>query len=95
MNLPVPRFIRTLYRREPISSFIILVGAVNMVMGGVGERWSLFSLGLVITLLAVALRWWQGQKSQGMITDNKPRRYLPPSTSHQPLPMLTQEHRRP
>jgi len=94
MNLPVPRFLRALYRKEPISSFIVLVGAVDMVMGGVGERWSLFSLGLVVTLLAVALRWWQGQKSQGIVVENKPRRYLPPSPSRQPLPMLTQERRR-
>jgi hypothetical protein len=94
MNLPVPRFLRALYRKEPISSFIVLVGAVDMVMGGVGERWSLFSLGLVVTLLAVALRWWQGQKKQEIVAEHKPRRYLPPSSSRQPLPMLTQERRR-
>lgn len=88
------RFIRSAYRKEPISSFILTVGAADAVIGGIGMRWSLFSLGLVVALLAIALRWWQVQKAQPIIADDSPRHFLPPQASRPPLPMLTQEGRR-
>lgn len=89
MNILLPRVLRTLYRKEPISSFILVVGAVDAVMGGVGQRWSLFSFGLLIVSLSIILRWLQVQKAQPIITEEKPRRYLPPTPSTMPLPLLT------
>lgn len=89
MNILFPRVLRTLYRKEPISSFILVVGAVDAVMGGVGQRWSLLSFGLLIATLAIILRWWQVQKSQPISTEDTPRRYLPPSSGRTPLPLLT------
>jgi hypothetical protein len=94
MNALFPRFLRTAYRKEPISSFILVVGAVDAVIGGVGQQWSLLSLGLLISLLSVALRWWQVQKNQPILTEDTPRRYLPPSSSRTPLPRLTHDHSR-
>ena len=94
MNILLPRVLRTLYRKEPISSFILVVGAVDAVMGGVSQRWSLFSFGLFIVSLSMILRWWQVQKAQPIITKDKPRRYLPPSSSNVPLPLLTHEKSR-
>lgn len=91
----IPRFLRVFYRKEPISSFILVVGAVNLVLGGVGQRWSLFSLGLVVAMIAVGLRWWQGQKSTAIASKHQPQRFLPPSSSRPPLPMLTHQRHRP
>lgn len=95
MNALLPRFLKSAYRKEPISSFILIVGAVDAVIGGVGERWTLLSFGLVLVLLAAALRWWQMQKAQALFTEETPRRYLPPSSSQRPLPMLMNERHRP
>ncbi|NJM88578.1 MAG: hypothetical protein HC847_16800 [Hydrococcus sp. RU_2_2] len=95
MNALLPRFLKAAYRREPISSFILLVGAVDAILGGFGERWSLLSFGVMMVLLAAVVRWWQTQKAQDAIAQERPKYYLPPSSSRTPLPMLTSEkHRR-
>lgn len=94
MNALLPRFLRSAYRKEPISSFILVVGAVDAVIGGVGERWTLLSFGLMVVLLSVILRWWQTQKAQPLVTENTPRRYLPPSSTRSPLPILTHDKSR-
>ncbi len=95
MNLLIPRFLRKAYRKEPLSSFILIVGAVDAVMGGVGGRISLFSVGIGMTLLAVVLRWWQTQAVSPVITEDPPTHYLPPSSHQPPLPRLSQQkHRR-
>ncbi|MEA5512004.1 hypothetical protein VB715_19715 [Crocosphaera sp. UHCC 0190] len=94
MNILLPRVLRTFYRKEPISSFILTVGAVDAVIGGVGQRWSLLSLGLLIATLSIILRWWQVQKSQPILTEDTPRRYLPPSSTRTPLPQLTHDKSR-
>ncbi len=71
-----------------------MVGAVDEVMGGVGQHWSLFSFGLLIVSLSIILRWWQVQKAQPIMTEDKPRRYLPPSPATGPLPLLTHDKSR-
>lgn len=95
MNALLPKFIKVAYRKEPISSFILIVGAVDAVIGGVGGRWSLLSFGLTMVFVAALVRWLQIQKSQEEVAQQAPRRYLPPSSSRNPLPLLTSEkHRR-
>lgn len=44
------------YRREPISSFLLTLGAVDMVLGGLDDRWVLFSLGLSTVGVAIGVR---------------------------------------
>ena len=95
MNALWPRFLKSAYRKEPISSFILIVGAVDAVIGGIGERWTLLSFGLALILMAAGLRWWQIQKAQAVLAEEAARHFLPPSSSRPPLPMLTSEkHRR-
>ncbi len=43
--------------REPLSSFILTVGAADMVIGGVGDRASLFLLGLATAGVGLLIRW--------------------------------------
>lgn len=89
------RFLKSAYRKEPISSFIIIVGAVDAVIGGFGERWSLLSFGLMMVVLAAALRWWQTQRREDELSEQPVTHFLPPSPSRPPLPMLSSTKRQP
>ncbi|YAI81825.1 MAG: hypothetical protein ACQJCO_08570 [cyanobacterium endosymbiont of Rhopalodia sterrenbergii] len=91
MNAFFPRFLKRTYRKDPISSFILLVGAVDVVIGGVWEKSTLLSSGLVVVLLSVILRYWQTQKAQPLATEDPPRRYLSLSPMRSPLPRLTND----
>jgi hypothetical protein len=95
MNALLPRILKAAYRKEPISSFIVIVGAVDAVIGGVGERWSLLSFGLMMVVLAVALRWWQSQRRETELADQPVTHYLPPSSSRPALPILSAAKRQP
>ncbi|MEQ9358306.1 hypothetical protein [Coleofasciculus sp. F4-SAH-05] len=95
MNALGPRFWKLAYRKEPISSFIVTVGAVDAVIGGVGERWSLLTFGLMMVMLAVGLRWWQSQRRQTELAEQPVTHYLPSSPSRPPLPMLSTSKRHP
>ncbi|MEY2984198.1 MAG: hypothetical protein RLZZ568_815 [Cyanobacteriota bacterium] len=94
MKFHLPRLVKVFYRREPISSFILIMAAVDMVLGGVDGKWSLFSVGITAAFLALGVRWWQAQKTAPITVRQTPRRYLPPAPSNrQPLPMLTKQRR--
>lgn len=88
------RFLTRHYRKEPVSAFILTVGLVNAIIGGLGERWSLLSLGLLVGASAIALRWWQSYQYR-RIPERKisPRRYLTSADSPPPLPPLSKMQR--
>lgn len=89
MNAAWARFLKSAYRREPITSFVVTVGAVDAAIGGLGERWSLFSIGLGTVGLAIALRWlMMQQRSTAEVTAKVPDLYLAPSSSRPQLPNL-------
>lgn len=88
MNPGLIRFLKSAYRQEPITSFIVIVGAVDAALGGIDHSVSLFSFGLVLVTGALALRWWQLQRNQPLDLERVPEHYLPPASSHQPLPLL-------
>lgn len=85
------KFFKTLYRKEPISSFLVVVGLMEVVIGGVDEQWSLFSLGLGLVLGAMVVRSSQLRKRQREVEKMMPRRYLPPGRIPQPLPRLVND----
>lgn len=95
MNLLWPRLLKSAYRREPISSFAIIVGAVDAVIGGVDERWSLLAFGLGTVGVAIALRWWQIQRRQTELTEQPAKYFLPSHSSRPALPMLSSAKRHP
>lgn len=83
-----------MYRKEPVSGFILILGATDALIGGFGGRGSLLSLGLLIALVGVVMRWQQGEKKSRGIASEPVRNLLPPSSSRQPLPLLTSSKRR-
>lgn len=94
MNTALHRVLKSVYRKEPISSFILTMGAVDVAIGGLGSHWSLFSVGLGIVSLAIVLRWWQIQRLHEPEPELEPEPetpnsyYLPPSAVSPALPKL-------
>jgi hypothetical protein len=95
MNALWHRVLKSAYRKEPVSSFIIIVGVVDAVIGGAGERWSLLSFGIMMVVLAAVLRWWQSQRRESELANQPVTHYLPPSSSRPALPMLDNVKRQP
>jgi hypothetical protein len=96
VNLLFARFLRSVYRKEPVSGFLLILGVTDALIGGLGGRESLLSIGLLIALLGAIMRWRQGEKrekkSQAIATETV-RYYLPPGSTRQPLPLLTPSKR--
>lgn len=79
MNITSPRFLKSFYRKEPITGVIITMGAVNAILGGVNEIGSLMILGLMASSSAIAYRWWLIQRANMQATADQNQLYLPPS----------------
>ncbi len=95
MNISFPRFFKSAYRKEPISSFILTIGTVNAVMGGIGAKWTLLSFGIILVLMAILVRWLQIQQAESIQEKKSSRYLLPPTSSQAPLPILmSKKHRR-
>ncbi|AFY95089.1 hypothetical protein [Chamaesiphon minutus] len=103
MNAIFPTVLKRLYRKEPISSFIIIVGAVDAVLGGVNELGTLMILGLLTSGVAIGYRWWciqQAENRSGVPNLRQRQRKskqlsLPPSSHRSPLPDLDTRRRPP
>ena len=94
MNPLFARFLRAVYRKEPVSGFILILGVTDALIGGLNGRGSLLSIGLFIALLGVIMRWRQGEKKSQAIATKPARYYLPPTPPRKPLPLLTSSKRR-
>ena len=95
MNLLFARFLRSVYRKEPVSSFILILGVTDALIGGLNGRGSLLSIGLIIALLGIVMRWRQAENKSTRAIATKPARYmLPPSSYRKPLPLLTSSKQR-
>jgi hypothetical protein len=87
MNAIFPTFLKRLYRKEPISSFIIIVGAVDAVLGGVNAIGTLTILGFLTSGAAIGYRWWCIQQAESAADRQSKQLYLP-SSDRAPLPNL-------
>lgn len=94
MNPLFARLLRSVHRKEPISGFILILGATDALIGGFGGQGSLMSVGLFMALLGVIMRWRQGAKKPRAIATEPVKYYLPPGKSRQPLPLLSSSKRR-
>ena len=88
MNAIFPTVLKRLYRKEPISSFLIIVGAVDTVVGGVNEVGTLMIFGLLTSGMAIGYRWWCMQQAETIADRKSKQLYLPPSSHRAPLPNL-------
>lgn len=95
MNVILPRFLKSAYRREPITGFILLVGTVDTTIGGLGQYGSLVFLGLATVGTAIALRWWQIQRTKELQPERVAQYSLPPRSSSSQLPTLSMSKKRP
>jgi hypothetical protein len=77
MNFTAPRFLKSFYRKEPITGLIITVGAVNAVLGGVNAAGSLFILGMMAAGGAAVWRWSLVRQREFQREDRQ--LYLPPA----------------
>ncbi len=87
MNAIFPTLLKRLYRKEPISSFILMVGAVDAVLGGVNAIGTLTILGFLTAGAAIGYRWWCIQQAQSATARQSKQLYLP-SSDRAPLPNL-------
>lgn len=84
-----PRFLRTAYRKEPISAFLLIVGSVDAAIGGLGGYGGLVFLGLLAVSSALAWRWLIWQRWQRQPSSAKVAQYALPPQSERALPMLS------
>lgn len=95
MNPLFARFFRAVYRKEPVSGFILILGATDALIGGIDGRGGLLSIGLLIALLGIIMRWRQeGKKSQAAAPEPVVKYLLPPGSTRQPLPLLMSSKRK-
>jgi hypothetical protein len=88
MNAIVPTVLKRLYRKEPISSFILIVGAVDAVIGGMNEISTLMIIGLLTSGVAIGYRWWCIQQAESESDRQVKQLYLPSQSDRSPLPNL-------
>lgn len=83
------RWLRKIYRKEPVSAFIVTFGLIDAILGGFGERWSLLSFGMLMIIMGLFMAWVQLHKTRKPVMITSARRYLPPSPNGlTPLPPL-------
>ncbi len=85
MNAIFPSVLKRLYRKEPISSFIIIVGAIDAVIGGANEVSPLMMFGLLTSGVAIGYRWWCIQQARTTFENKSRQLYLPPQSERTPL----------
>lgn len=89
MNRIWTHLLKTAYRKEPISSFVLTVGAVDATIGGIGTEGSLLAVGLAVIGLAGILRWLiLRNRPVNPPSESAPIRYLPARSSRPSLPRL-------
>lgn len=89
MNALWPRILKTAYRKDPVASFLVTVGAVDAVIGGLETSWSLFGLGMGTVGVAILLRFWLLKPSDIDRSTPVPEYYLPTNSSRPQLPVLS------
>lgn len=89
MNAVLPRFLRSAYRRDPIVSVLMTVGAVDALIGGMNNSWSLFAVGLGTAGISLAFKLWRMQQRRPILDEPVAQTYLPSQSSNSTLPILT------
>jgi hypothetical protein len=92
----LPRFLRSTYRRDPIPSFLMTMGAADVALGGVSGHGGLLILGVVMFGGALGLKWLQSlRRIDSIISEPAVKHYLPSKSSQAELPMLSINKKKP
>jgi hypothetical protein len=83
---------KSAYRKDQVSSFVLIVGAVDAVIGSVGNYALLLGLGWGTVGLAIVLRW-VALRRRNLQLSAPPLRVLP-ERSTRPLPPLDLSQRK-
>ncbi|WP_404787927.1 hypothetical protein [Altericista sp. CCNU0014] len=94
MNMLLPRFLRSAYRKDPIPSFLMTMGAADIALGGASSHGGLLFLGVFLLGGALGLKWVQSQRRTDTLPEPIAQHYLPSQFS-QELPMLSMTKKRP
>jgi hypothetical protein len=95
MNVVLPRFLKSAYRRDPIMSVLMTVGVVDALIGGLNDSWSLFAVGLGTAGISLAFKLWRVQQRQPLADQPIVQHYLPSQSSSPTLPILTVSKKKP
>lgn len=95
MNAIWSRMVRSVYRKEPITGFVIIAGSVDVAIGGIDGSTPLVIFGLSAVGVALALRWWQSQRRSPEPPQRDAVYALPPASSRSALPTLKMSKKRP
>ncbi|MEH1825949.1 hypothetical protein [Nostoc sp.] len=96
MNAVLPRFLKSTYRKEPIISVLMTMGAMDALIGGLNDSWSLFAFGLGTAGIALGFKLWRFQQRRPLPEEPVVQHYLPSrSSSSTPLPMLSVSKKKP
>lgn len=96
MGIVWTRMLKSIYRKEPVISFIVTIGAVDAAIGGLSEHWSLMTFGMGMVGVAVGMRLRQMQRQHEVEqTQRAPVHLLPPTSSRPSLPQLNLSKKNP
>ncbi|MCL2933293.1 MAG: hypothetical protein MGG11_13875 [Trichodesmium sp. MAG_R03] len=87
------RILKTAYRKDPVVSFLVTMGAVDAIIGGAEASWSLFGLGMGTIGMAIVLRLWLLRRPHVEQATAVPEYYLPPNSSRLQLPILNRNQK--
>lgn len=93
MSPLIPKFVRVAYRKEPLSSFLLIMGIVDSLIGGLNERPPLLSFGIILVVTSLGLRWWYSRHTKEIAIPTRRSLYLPPAPDRSTLPVLHSKKR--
>jgi len=86
------KFLKSIYRREPITSFIMTMALVELVIGSFEQEWLLLGLAGTMAVGSLILRYRQGRRSISPDFPQRPEYSLPPAAPRPVLPRLTDKN---
>jgi len=95
MNATLPRFLKSVYRKDPIISGLMTMGVVEALIGGLDDSWTLFAFGLGSTGIAIAFKLWRLQQRPPLPEEPVVQHYLPSRSSSSALPTLNVPKKKP
>ncbi len=89
MNALWPRFLGSIYRKQPLVSFMVTVGGVDAAIGGLSQHWSLLGLGVSTVGMAIVFYWQQCRRPRLLNSVSRSSVYVLPAQSSRPrLPTI-------